>query len=329
MFIELLEKIKEFDTIIIHRHERPDGDCIGSQMGLKYFIEDNFTNKKVYAAGDLAPPYLQKLGTAEEVSDELYQDALVIIVDTSTEKRICSDKWKMGKFIAKIDHHDDSFAFANIEYVDPLSPSCASIITSMIRSWIELDSNLQFTKKAAYPLYFGITTDTGRFRFRGVNKQVFDNAGYLVDTGIDIQELYNELYIDEIATLKLQGYVLNHFKSTENKVVYIHFTDKMMNKFGVTREDAGNLVNTLSSIRGALIWVAFIDQEGSKNGKKEIRVRLRSRYVSVNDTAALYRGGGHLQAAGATVYGLKEKNALLQDLDKKLKAFKEENPNVF
>lgn len=330
MFIEILEKIKEYNRIIIHRHIRPDGDCIGSQMGLKYYLQANFKDKEIYSVGDTIPEYLQKLGQIDVIPDEYYDDALVIVVDTSTESRICDDRWKKGNFIIKIDHHDDSPKFGNIEYVDPLSPSCSSVLCSMFKTW-----NLSvFPKSSAYALYFGIITDTGRFRYRGVNAEVLSNASYLVAQNIDIQEMYDNLYVDTLETISLQGYVLTHFKTTPNGVVYIHFTKKMMEKFKVAKDDAANLVNSLSTIKGSLIWVAFIDQMFEKDPtsvlpkEKEIRVRIRSRNVAVNDVASHYRGGGHLQACGATIYSLKEKKGLLEELDNALRLYKEEHPNA-
>ena len=134
-----------------------------------------------------------------------------------------------------------------------------------------------------------------------------------------------------------QGYVYLNFKRTENGVAYIHFTEKLIKKFNVTKEDAANLVNCLDSIKGSLIWVVFVDQmlEPDPNctnklerPENEIRVRLRSRFVEVNDIAKNYRGGGHLTAAGATIYSTKEKNKLLKELDEKLKNYKENNPGV-
>ena len=335
MFIEILNKIKEYNRIIIHRHMRPDGDCMGSQMGLKYLLKNSFPDKEIYAVGDGVPSYLQELGEVDNIPDEYYNDALVIVVDTSVDKRIYDDRWKTGKYIIKIDHHDDSPDFGNLCYVDETCPACSAIIVRMIKAWGE---EVKICPKAAYALYFGIVTDTGRFRYRGLTSEVLSNAGYLLDTNIDVDSLYNKLYVDEVATLKLQGYVLNNFKTTPNGVAYIYFTKKIIKKFGVTKDEAANLVNSLSSIRNHLVWVAFVDQslpkvkglqKGEPDPSKEIRVRLRSRGVAINGVAANYRGGGHLQAAGATIYSKKEMNNILTELDQLVKEFKQEHPDAF
>ena len=194
------------------------------------------------------------------------------------------------------------------------------------------------TVEAAKRLYVGITTDTGRFRFRGVSSTVFNNAAWLIDKGVDIEYIYTRLYIKEKEVLKLQGYVYNNFKVTENGVAYIYFTKDVMNEYNVTKEDAANLVSSLDSINGSLIWVAFVDQMKEadplctaelERPENEIRVRLRSRFVSINEVGAKYRGGGHLQAAGATIYSLDEMNSMLEELDQLLKEYKENNKEAF
>lgn len=325
MFETILNKIKEFDTIIIHRHIRPDGDCIGCQFGLKYFIQDNFPLKKVYAVGDEIPDYLKHIGTNDIIDDDIYQNALVIVVDTALTKRICDERYQKGAYVIKIDHHDDSEQFGDFAYVDEKSPACSLIITQILQ-----ESKLPISSLSANALYTGIITDTGRFRFRGVVGDTLKRAGDLLDNGVDMENIFSHLYIKSDKELKLQGYVYNHFKTTKNGVAYIYFTKDIMKKYGVTKDEAASLINCLDSIRGSLIWVALIDQvDENSDTVQEIRVRLRSRYVAINEVGTHYHGGGHLQAAGATVYSLKEMKQMLKELDILLKNYKEEHPEVF
>ena len=330
MIDEILEKIKTYKRIIIHRHIRPDGDCIGSQRALKEAILLNFPDKEVYAVGDEIPSFIKEYGIIDEVSKDMYKGSLVIVVDTGTRVRICNDNYALGECIIKIDHHDDSEDYASINYVDPLSPACASILVRLFKQW-----HFKLNKDIATYLYLAITTDTGRFRYRGVNEEVLNNAGYLLSYGVDTEKLYTSIYIKDDVTYKLQGYVYQHFKKTPNGVAYMYFTKKMMAKFNVTKEDAAN---ALDGIRGSLIWVVFVDQlkKHKKNVSSkeedpgcEIRVRLRSRYVAINEVGTHYRGGGHLQAAGAIIYSKKEMKSLLQELDTLLKTFKEQNPMLY
>lgn len=326
MFIKILEKIKEYNKIIIHRHLRPDGDCIGSQMGLKALLKHNFPEKEILAVGDNIPTYISYYGENDTVLDEDYNGALVIVVDTANPKRICDERYSTGEFIIKIDHHDDSPDYGNLIYVNPKSPACSSIMVDMYKTWHEYDNNITLNKEAATAFMLGIVTDTGRFKYRGTDRRLFENAGLLMDQDIELDELYTSTYIKEKEELKLQGFVCENFKVTENGVAYIYFDKETLEKYKVTSDEAAACVNILDSIRGSMIWVVFINQN-KEDG--EIRVRLRSRFVAINEVATHYRGGGHLQAAGSTIYSLEEMDSLLLELDSLLKEFKVNNPEKY
>ena len=122
MLQKIFDKIKEYNRIIIHRHIRPDGDCIGSQFGLKYIIQATYPEKEVYAVGHDVPEYLSYIGQGDQVSNDLYEGALVIVVDTATTGRIFDERYKNGAYLIKIDHHDDSEDYGDIIWVD-VSPS--------------------------------------------------------------------------------------------------------------------------------------------------------------------------------------------------------------
>lgn len=317
MMQQILDKIKEYNRIIIHRHIRPDGDCIGAQFGLKEIIKASFPEKEVYAIGDDIPDYLSYVGSFDTVSNELYEGSLVIVVDTATSARIYDERYKTGAFLIKIDHHDDAEDFGDIIWVDEKSPATAAMIAQFYENF---KNELVLNRTAANALFTGIVTDTGRFKYSNVSGELLRNAGDLLDQGLELDSLYANLYVKEASLYQLQGYTYTHFKMTENGVVYIHFTKRIMKKYNITPSDAGNLVNTMDSIKGSLIWMALIDQPDGT-----IRVRLRSRFVAINDICTNYRGGGHLMASGATLLAKKEISALLKDLDQRLKEFKAVN----
>lgn len=320
MLNKILEKIKEYNRIIIHRHIRPDGDCIGSQFGLKYLIKASFPEKEVYAVGQDVPDYVQYVGEGDVVSNEMYEGALVIVVDTATSGRIYDERYKNGAFLIKIDHHDDSEDYGDLIWVDVKSPATCAMIAQF---YMTFKDQLVIDKLAAQALFSGMVTDTGRFKYANVTGDTFRFAGEMLDYDLDLDSLYASLYVKNAAIYKLQGYTYSNFKMTENGVTYIYFTKKIMRKYGITPADAANLVNTLDSIKGALIWLVFVDQPDNS-----IRVRLRSRFVAINDIGKKYNGGGHLQAAGATLYHKNEIRSILKDLDQRLKEFKDSNKEV-
>jgi phosphoesterase RecJ-like protein len=165
-----------------------------------------------------------------------------------------------------------------------------------------------------------MVTDSGRFRFRDVSGETMRLAGMLLDVGIDTDTLYANLYMKEFHLYKFEAYAYGQMQITENGVAYLHVTKEMQQTFGLSQEDASASVSLMDSIKNSLIWLAFID-----NDDGSIRVRLRSRFVTINEIGEKYRGGGHACAAGATVYSIEEMQSLISDADARLKEFKENN----
>ena len=318
---EILNKIKEYENIIIVRHLRPDGDCMGSSLGLREILRLSFPNKNILSIGNDKSEYLSFLGEEDQdVDDDLYKKSLIIVVDTATSDRIDNKKYLLGKEIIKIDHHIAVENYGHINYVREDLPATALIIIDFYSTFKD---ELKIDKHSARYLYVGLITDTGRFRYRGVNATVLRLAAEILETDIDLENIYAHLYIKDPNAFKLQGYILNNFKVTKHGVTYFIVTKRILKKFNLSKEDASALINTLDSFRGNLIWIFFIIADDS------IRVRLRSRFVAIDKLANKYRGGGHKQAAGATLYRKKEIKALLKDADELLKEFKLQNEEAF
>ena len=199
--------------------------------------------------------------------------------------------------------------------MDTSFESCCGEIAAFVK-----EQNLTLTPLAAKSIYTGMVTDSGRFRFRDVSGKTLRLASILLERGIDTDTLYAHLYLNDFDVLRFRAEVYRKMKITENGVAYIHVTETMQKIFNLSSEEASAVVSALDSIKGSLIWIAFID-----NGDKTIRVRLRSRFCTVNEIAEKYHGGGHAMASGATCYSRKEMNALLRDADAHLGEFKANN----
>ena len=180
------------------------------------------------------------------------------------------------------------------------------------------------TNAAARLLYTGMITDTGRFQTREVTGNTLRVAAKLLDTGIDTETLFAQLSLDDFSVIGYRAYALGQIKRTENGVAYLYVTTEMQERFGLGREDASASVSFMERIRGSIIWIAFID-----NGDGSIRVRLRSRFTTVNKIAEKYRGGGHECACGATLYSPDEIDLMLADADAAIADYKREHPEVF
>lgn len=322
MIKKLLEKIKEYDNIVIYRHLRPDGDAIGSSQGLKEIIKTTFPKKHVYINANDTSKHLEFISEIDNYNvDEFKGDFLAIVVDTATKKRISGEGYKKAKEIFKIDHHNDSENYGDYNWVDSENPACAAMITEFLMA---NNNELKTTKKGAMYLYVGLVTDTGRFKYRGVSFKTFDAASFLLKYEIDLQDLYINLYVKTLDEFKSQAYIYKKYSETPNGVSYVYFSRKIQKKLNLTTEQTAALTNLIENIKGRLIWILFLEQEDGL-----IRARLRSRYIAVNDIANAFDGGGHHQASGATLNNKKEIKKMVELADKKLKEFKKEKKDVF
>jgi phosphoesterase RecJ-like protein len=317
---QIFKKIKEYNTIVIHRHVHPDGDCTGSSFGLRDILRTSFPDKRIYSVGEDNVKYLEFLGNYDVISEETYQDALVIVVDTSNVSRISGEQYKLGKEVIKIDHHIETDKYGAINYVRENFPSTSTIIMDFFETF---KNELSMTSEGAKDLYLATVTDTGRFRYSSVNGDTLRLAGSMLDYGFDTDKMYAHLQIKDKESLKLQGYLLNNFETSPNGVSYIYLSKKIQKKYKVSTDEASALVNSMDSIRGSLIWILFIEFDDV------IRARLRARFTTVIEIANQFNGGGHLQACGATVKNKKDIKKMVGIADEQLRKYKLENKELF
>ena len=315
---KILDKIKEYNKIIIFRHFRPDGDAIGSTKGLYTILKLTYPEKQIYLQNDDFSSYLSFLGGEDApLPDEDYADALGIVVDTGTSKRISNKRYSLCRETVKIDHHIPLESYANYEWVEEHRSSSCEMIAKFYDTFKD---GLKINSEAATYIYAGMVTDSGRFRYREVSGETMRLAGMLLDVGIDTDRVYANLYMKDLDDFRFESYVHQHMKITEGGVAYIHITNKLQKKLGISLETASSCVSYMDSIKGSIIWVAFID---SPDGN--IRVRLRSRFVQISDIGERYRGGGHACAAGATLEDKKEIKMILSELEERITKYKQEN----
>ena len=314
----VLEKIREYQKIIIFRHKRPDGDAVGATKGLHEILRISFPQKEIFLINNDYSDYVSFLGNEDDQQpDSFYKDALGIVIDTATTERISNPKYELCREIVKIDHHIDIKPYGNYMWIEEHRSSACEMIAAFYDAF---RGELKINRDAATYIYAGMVTDSGRFRFRSVSGDTMRLAGMLLDEGVDTDRLYANLYMKEFNTFKFQSAVYKKMKITENGVAYLFVDRAMQKKFGLSMEQASASVSYMDSIKDSLIWLAFIDV-----GDGTIRVRLRSRFVTINKLAEKYNGGGHDCACGATVYSKKQVMELVRDADALLKEYKENN----
>lgn len=303
---QIIDVIEQYDTIIIHRHVRPDPDAYGSQFGLKRLLEANYPNKTIYAVGE-PDPSLAFLETPQEIPDEAYSNSLVIVTDTANTDRIDDVRYSTGSYLIKIDHHPNDDAYGDLLWVDTTSSSCSELIYELFSEGREY-KNWELPDASARLLFGGIIGDTGRFLYPSTTEKTFDIAGQLIKYNFDRNELFNGMYEKDANLLRLQGYIYENFKLDEVGACHIKLTTEILDKFQVTASDTSLLVGSLSDVRGINAWVIFVEEPN------QIRVRLRSKGPIINQLAKKYNGGGHPLASGATVYSWEEAARVIEDL---------------
>lgn len=307
MFKKALQLIEKYDTIIIHRHSNPDGDAIGSQVGMLQLIKHNYPNKTVYIVGDDPKRYsFVDNCTPNVISDDTYTGALAIILDTSARFMISDERYTRAAATLRFDHHIFCEAIADVDVIDHTYESCCGLITDFA-----LQTGLQLNTLAAKALYTGMVTDSGRFRYDSTNSRTFRLAAALIEHDFDTNEIYADLYADDFNMILLRAKYVQKIQFTKNNVAYIITTrDELANtpadEFTVSR----GMVGVMSDIRGVDSWVNFTETDHG------ILCELRSKKYNINPIAVKYGGGGHAKASGATLDNLDTAMLMLKDLDK-------------
>lgn len=305
MFKKILNLIEKYDRIIIHRHKNPDGDALGSQLGLYHMIKDSYPEKEVYTVGDLTPRYSFMLTRPmDEISDDLYNGALAIVLDTSAKALISDDRYTTAEATARMDHHLFVEQICDEEVVATSYESCAGLVAAMAMA-----CGLAVSPTAAKVLYTGMITDSGRFRYDSTSAETFRVASFLMERKFETNDIYKNLYADELSFIQLRAKFVLKIQLATSKVAYI-YTDKDeaasygADSFTISR----GMVNVMGEIRGVESWVNFTETE------EGVLCEIRSNTHNINPIAVKYGGGGHQKASGATLKNRDEAMSLLADL---------------
>lgn len=306
MFEQILAAIQSYDRIIIHRHKNPDGDALGSQIGLKHILLENFPSKEIYTVGDAAGRYgFMEDSRMDEIPDALYSGALAVILDTSARHLISDERYTLAQKRVRIDHHIFCETIADVEVTNTSYESCCGLIAEFAA-----ECGLRLNPLAAKSLYTGMVTDSGRFRYDSTSANTFRLASFLMAQPFDAGDIYANLYSDDLEHVKNKARFILKIQRTDKNVAYI-YTDLEearslnMDTFSISR----GMVGTMADIKGIDIWVNFTETEAG------VLCELRSSKYNINPIAVKYGGGGHAKASGATVKDRETAIAMLRDLE--------------
>lgn len=314
-FKNILRKIKQYNTIVIARHTSPDPDAVASQIALRDAIKLTFPKKNVYAVG-VSVAKFKTYGILDKIDETTFtEDALLIALDVPNKSRIDGVDINAFKEIFKIDHHPSEEDFGECDWVDETSSSTCQMIIELL-----FETGMKFDRKIAENLYMGVVSDSERFLITYTTAKTFRLVAQLIEKSqIDFTKLYANLYERPYSEIKFHGYLSENLNITDNGFAYLVITPEILKEFNVDSATPSNMINDFSNIRGIYVWMFATYDE-----RNEIyKVNIRSKGPVINDTAAMYGGGGHKYASGARIREIDEVNKLIESLDEDCAKYKE------
>ncbi len=302
----ILDKIKQYDTIIIHRHKNPDLDAYGSQLGLKYTLQNTFKDKKIYAVGD--SNHFSWMGEMDTITDDIYNGALVFILDVAVSHLVSDERYKLGAEVIVMDHHKNPADVDGYILIDSNYGAAAELIAEFV-----YEMNLDITPQAATMFFGGIIADTGRFQYTLNNPNPMLIGSKLLASGAEASFIYDNLYQETLESKQNKAYFANNFKLTPNNVAYLKNDKSIYEKFNLKPFNISRgMIGVMAGIKEVPIWCNFTyDYENDK-----IMCEFRSKKIVIVDIAKKYGGGGHDLACGATVDSFDIVDLILEDFDK-------------
>ena len=296
----IIEGIRESETICIVGHIRPDGDCIGSQVGLGMALQAE--GKKVVCWND--DPLPKKLAFLDP-EKLLRQPApgkefdCVIATDCASLGRLgkTGEHIQQRKLFINIDHHQSNTRYADLNWVSWRQPSTGELIYRLLRF-----AGWPITPAIADCLFTAVSTDTGSFQYPSTRPSTYAVAGHLVERGADLAKVCNEVYQSyPLSRVRLVQTMLNRFRLThDNRTAYFWLRKQDYARTGAEPDDSEGLIDYIRAIEPVVVACIF---EEIEPGLTRISLRSKSDAVNVNEIASQFGGGGHQAAAGARISG--------------------------
>lgn len=299
-FRQIESLFHKHQKFLLATHLQPDGDAIGSLLGLGLALIDMGKEVQMSWAeeGSEVPPQyaflpsINKIVTPKQINIDF---DCIISLDCANTDRLgeLESLVKSSRCLVNLDHHPQNSMFAKINLVDETFSSCAEILFVLFRAL-----KIKITPDIGQCLYTGIVTDTGRFQYNNTNRRVFETAARLVELGVNPNQIFQEVYENaSFPSLKLLGSILTRSKLLpDKKIVYTVLTDEDLAETGALLTETENFIDYLRSVKGVRLAVLF--KQSRRDG---LRVSLRSKNkLDVGAIARSFNGGGHYNAAGFT-----------------------------
>ena len=296
----IIEALRQSQTVCVAGHVRPDGDCVGSQLGLTLALRNE--GKKVVCWNEDRIPqkyeFLDRDGIIQKPRKGMKFDC-VVATDAASFERL----GKVGRCIANrkllinIDHHESNTRYADLNWVSARDPSAGELIFRLLKI-----AKWPITKRIADCLFTAVSTDTGSFQYPSTRPGTYHVAGELVRRGADLAKICDEVYQSyPLSRARLLRHVYSHFHLThQDQIAYFWLKKADYARTGADSSDSEGLIDHIRAIAPVVVACVFEELEPEMT---RISLRSKSEKVNVNTIAAQFGGGGHPAAAGARIPG--------------------------
>lgn len=295
----LLEAIRQADTIAVGGHVRPDGDCVGSAMGLYQYVRENFPEKEIHVYLEEIPNTFKFMNGTGEIRHEIPEDKvydLFVVLDCGDVGRLgfSAPLYENAKKSFCVDHHISNQAFADENYIYPDASSTSELVYDL------LDYD-KISEETAECLYTGMVHDTGVFRYSCTQPSTMRAAASLMEKGIDFTKIITETFDEKSYTQNqiLGRALLESILFMDGRCIVSVVTKKVMDFYQVQPKHLDGIVSQLKLTKGVETAIFMYELEPGS-----FKVSLRStEAVDVSEVAKYFGGGGHMRAAGCTMNG--------------------------
>jgi bifunctional oligoribonuclease and PAP phosphatase NrnA len=294
----VLERLREDSRFVLATHENPDGDAVGSLMGMHGLLHALGKDAPMFiAAGDLPLPHEYRCPTLEQAIQAPPQDIAartVVLLDCGNIDRNPAVVLQDGAHLINVDHHHDNTQFGTLNLVDPSASCTAEIVWDLMHGL-----GVRPSATVAEALYVGLVTDTGRFMYESTGPRAHEMAAELITAGVDVQAVYRRLYEDmPLEKLELLGLALERIQRFDDGVLTLASLDVGEFERAQAQESfAEGIVDHLRAVHGTKVAV-LIRELMSEPGKRKVSLRATGKEVDVSAIARTQGGGGHRRAAG-------------------------------
>jgi phosphoesterase RecJ-like protein len=297
---KIIEEIRGHQKFCVVGHMRPDGDCIGSQLGLALALRNEGKQVTVWNQ-DPVPQKLAFLDLEKTFQRPKPGQSFdcVIATDSASLERVGTAREHIAdrKIFINIDHHASNTRYADINWVSPREPSTGELIYHLLKA-----ASWPITPAISDCLFTAVSTDTGSFQYPTTRPATYHVAGELVKRGANLAKICDEVYQSfPLSRARLLKHVYNNFRLThENQIAYFWLKKSDYTRTGADSNDSEGLIDHIRAIEPVVVACVFEEIEPTLT---RISLRSKSPKINVNEIAGQFGGGGHHAAAGARIEG--------------------------